>query len=202
MSEQELVKAVVDGQLDRVKELLAQGVSAESKDSSAPHSTALIKAGWKGHTTIAEALLAARANVNATNDDGSTALILAGANGHTPTAQALLAAGANLEAKTNAGKTALDLARQYNKPVTAVLLEEAAKVTCAVFPLMAAAQWLVLSAAAAAGRATAMGAELLAGLCVCAAEPRAAKRQRRVEEDRAVNAINLLYHPWAGTLDR
>eukprot|EP00808_Paulinella_micropora_P002885 g63612.t1 len=85
-------------------------------------------------------------------------------------------------------------------------LEVTLQVTCAVFPLMAAAQWLVLSAAAtaaaAAGRARAMGAELPAGLCVCAADPRAAKRQRRVEEDRAVNAISLLYHPWAVTLDR
>eukprot|EP00808_Paulinella_micropora_P002883 g63610.t1 len=69
-------------------------------------------------------------------------------------------------------------------------LEVTLQVTCALLPLVAPAQWLVLFAAvccllsAAAGRARATGAELPAGLCVCAADPRAAKRQRRVEEDR------------------
>eukprot|EP00808_Paulinella_micropora_P002880 g63607.t1 len=82
-------------------------------------------------------------------------------------------------------------------------LEVTLQVTCAVFPLTAATQWLALFAAAtaaasaAAGRARAMGAELPAGLCVCAADPRAAKRQRRVEEDRAAETapcrISYLY---------
>eukprot|EP00808_Paulinella_micropora_P010576 g72663.t1 len=63
-------------------------------------------------------------------------------------------------------------------------LEVTLQVTCAVLPLMAATQCLVLSAAAAAGRAIAMGAELPAGLCVCADDSPATKRQSRVEEDR------------------
>eukprot|EP00808_Paulinella_micropora_P011049 g71531.t1 len=92
-------------------------------------STALILAGFKGHTATAQALLAAGAYIEAKDKNGDTALILAGLNGHTATAQALLAAGAYIEAKDKWGRTALDLARQENKPETIKLLEEAAKMT-------------------------------------------------------------------------
>eukprot|EP00808_Paulinella_micropora_P008725 g58565.t1 len=52
------------------------------------------------------------------------------------------------------------------------------EVTCAVVRLVAAAQCRALSAAAAAaGRARAMGAELPVGLRVCADDPAAAQRQ-------------------------
>eukprot|EP00808_Paulinella_micropora_P002879 g63606.t1 len=96
MSGQQLAQEARNGNLQRVKDLLAQGVSADSKDRYGR--PALVNAGANGHTAVAEALLTARANVNATD---------------------------------RRGKTALDLARKNYKPVTAVLLEEAAKVTAA-----------------------------------------------------------------------
>eukprot|EP00808_Paulinella_micropora_P027266 g64663.t1 len=68
---------------------------------------ALVQAGRNGNTAVAEALLAARANVNATDLLGYTALHWAGRRGQMATAQALLAAGAHTEAKTNIGKPAL-----------------------------------------------------------------------------------------------
>eukprot|EP00808_Paulinella_micropora_P023789 g64666.t1 len=127
MSGQELAQQAKNGNLQRVKDLLAQGVSADSKGSDGY--PALVNAGVKGHTAVAEALLAARANVHATDPNGNAALHLSGHYGRTETAQALLAAGANIEAKNNAGQTSLDLARKNNEPGMAKLLEEAAKLT-------------------------------------------------------------------------
>eukprot|EP00808_Paulinella_micropora_P010575 g72662.t1 len=108
MSGQELAQEALNGNLQRVKDLLAQGVSADSEDSDG--FPALVNAGFKGHTAVAEALLTARANVHVTDPNGNTALILAGINGQTATAQALLAAGAHTEAKNKEGNTALILA--------------------------------------------------------------------------------------------
>eukprot|EP00808_Paulinella_micropora_P008353 g33540.t1 len=63
MSGQELAQEAGYGNLQRVKDLLAQGVSANSSSNGNP---ALVNAGAKGHTAVAEALLVARANVHAT----------------------------------------------------------------------------------------------------------------------------------------
>eukprot|EP00808_Paulinella_micropora_P006517 g66915.t1 len=64
MSGEELVSDAGRGSLFSVKNLLAQGVSA---DSVGVGGSALKKASQGGHTDVAEALLAARANVNATD---------------------------------------------------------------------------------------------------------------------------------------
>eukprot|EP00808_Paulinella_micropora_P020554 g60951.t1 len=127
MSGQELADKSYEGELKRVKDLLAQGVSADSKGLDGY--PALVNVGVQGHTAVAEALLTARANVHATDPNGWTALHSAGRFGRTETAQALLAAGANIEAKNNAGQTSLDLARENDQPGMAKLLEEAAKLT-------------------------------------------------------------------------
>eukprot|EP00808_Paulinella_micropora_P002884 g63611.t1 len=62
---QELAQDAFNGNLQWVKNLLAQGVSADSKGWDGY--PALVNAGMKGHTAVAEALLTARANINATN---------------------------------------------------------------------------------------------------------------------------------------
>eukprot|EP00808_Paulinella_micropora_P027789 g63666.t1 len=124
MSGQELAQEAENGNLQRVKVLLAQGVSADSKGSDG--FPALVIAGAKGHTAVAEALLTARANVHATDPRGNTALHWVVLNGNTETAQALLAAGAHTEAKNNDEMTALDLL--FADEETPKLLEEAAKV--------------------------------------------------------------------------
>ena len=78
------------------------------------NTTALIEASSSGHLEVVQALLAAKADVNAkatSNVYGEvTALMLASDNGHLELVQALLAARADVDAKSSDGVTALYLA--------------------------------------------------------------------------------------------
>eukprot|EP00808_Paulinella_micropora_P012870 g11529.t1 len=121
MSGQQLYEEAEKGNLKRVQELLAQRADVETKGGRW-NNTALIETGVNGRTDIAQALLAAGANVNATGRDGCTALHHAGGYGQTATAQALLAAGAQTEAKSNGGNTALHMAGAYGQTATAQAL--------------------------------------------------------------------------------
>eukprot|EP00808_Paulinella_micropora_P031640 g408.t1 len=66
MSGEQLRKAAEEGNLKRVQELLAQRADVETKGGLF-NRTALIETGLSGRTDIAQALLAAGANVNATD---------------------------------------------------------------------------------------------------------------------------------------
>ena len=68
----------------------------------------LIWASQRGHTAQVARLLAAGANVNATDINGSTALMWASEFGRTETVAMLLQNGANVNAQNDEGKTALD----------------------------------------------------------------------------------------------
>eukprot|EP00457_Paulinella_chromatophora_P006558 gb/GEZN01006577.1/.p1 GENE.gb/GEZN01006577.1/~~gb/GEZN01006577.1/.p1 ORF type:complete len:474 (+),score=65.65 gb/GEZN01006577.1/:72-1424(+) len=63
-----------------------------------------------GHTDCVKILIAAKANVEAKNNDGKTALMWATYKGHTECAEILIAAKANVEATDEGGRTALMLA--------------------------------------------------------------------------------------------
>tara|TARA_B100000900_G_C20474912_1_gene672971 strand:- start:205 stop:1074 length:870 start_codon:yes stop_codon:yes gene_type:complete len=78
-----------------------------------------------GHTEIAQALVAAGADVNARDKNGDTALLLASMNGHTETAQALVAAGADKNARNKHGDTGLILASGKGHTETARALIDA-----------------------------------------------------------------------------
>eukprot|EP00808_Paulinella_micropora_P029898 g44736.t1 len=106
----------------RPAELLAQRADVETRSGDAWNGTALIETGKNGRTDIAQALLAAGANVNAADNDRWTALIVAGRDGHTATAQALLAAGAHINATNMLGSTALTLAAWSGHTATAEML--------------------------------------------------------------------------------
>ena len=68
--------------------------------------TALIWAAYKGHTTTAEKLIQAKANVHhAANNDGFTALHCAAYYGHAAVADLLPKANANPAAVDNYGRT-------------------------------------------------------------------------------------------------
>eukprot|EP00808_Paulinella_micropora_P021102 g66515.t1 len=122
MSGEQLRKAAEVGDLERVQELLAQRADVETKGGDW-NRTALIQTGLNGRTDIAQALLAAGANVNAADKTGYMALHYAGGKGHTATAQALLAAGAHPEAKTlKDGYTALHEAGLWGHTATAQAL--------------------------------------------------------------------------------
>jgi ankyrin repeat protein len=73
---------------------------------------ALFEASAAGDLSRVQALLAAKADVNAKAANGATSLIAASQNGHLEVVQALLAAKADVNAKTADGGTALMLASQ------------------------------------------------------------------------------------------
>ena len=92
-----LMYAAAHGDAARVSWLLARGAPREAKSDSG--ATALFMASYKGHTDALRALLAAGANVDATETFSCrTPLWMASANAHTEVIRALLAAGANVEA--------------------------------------------------------------------------------------------------------
>ena len=70
-----LHEAAKSGDLEDVRELLAQGVSVHSTNSEG--ATPLHWAAFKGHVDVARELLKQGANVNATTKKGSTPLRLA-----------------------------------------------------------------------------------------------------------------------------
>ena len=87
------------------------GPSAVAPSSAAQDN--LNDASEAGDLSRVKALLAAKADVNATDPDGTTALFLAAQNGHLEVVQALLAAKADVNAKTANGATALFISSAY-----------------------------------------------------------------------------------------
>ena len=131
--------AVASGDVDRIRELVAEGHSPDqpidSSGAAALHQCCRLKRG-----ACVQALLAAGANVNAVLQPdergwGYTALHVVAQNGHTGIASALLRAGADLAAPTHDGRTALLLACQHsNLSVVQLLLRHGAERAPATFP--------------------------------------------------------------------
>jgi len=78
-----------------------------------------------GDLDVVQVLLAARADVNATNVEGATPLLNASFQGHVEVARALLEAGADPAAKDTFGTTAMDKARNGASYEVIALLEAA-----------------------------------------------------------------------------
>jgi hypothetical protein len=87
--------------------LPVQGTPSDPALARGPDVTPLMSAIVGGETPKALALIAAGANVNASDQHGGTALILAAGAGDTGTVQALLAGGAQVNARNRDGETAL-----------------------------------------------------------------------------------------------
>ena len=77
------------------------------------------------HDGVVNALLAAGADVNASNEDGRTALMLAAAAGRAAAVKSLLRGGANVSAQDKDGKTALMLATKFARTEVVKLLKQA-----------------------------------------------------------------------------
>jgi ankyrin repeat protein len=111
---QQLLRAVWDGDAAEVSALLAQGASASATAtgwSDVGH-TALMAASKKGHLEIVKLLIAKGARVNAREKDtdrscGTTALMYASYECHPSVVEVLIAAGANVNARMTGGSTAL-----------------------------------------------------------------------------------------------
>lgn len=88
----ELTLAACDGDLAKVKELLASGMPVESTDGS---STVLISAAMNGKTEVVRYLIGQGANLEASSG-GLTPLTAAVYHGHLETARLLVAQGARL----------------------------------------------------------------------------------------------------------
>jgi ankyrin repeat protein len=87
-----LCAAAHDGELEMVRELIADGADVDEQDAYGW--TALMRATGQGHAAIAVALLKAGARVDLQDKDGMTALMAATHHGHTAIAEALVKAGA------------------------------------------------------------------------------------------------------------
>jgi cytohesin len=96
-----LVQAAVDGDLDRVRDELDDGVDPDQR--SRGNATALRCAAERGETDAVEALLQAGADPDLRDVSGDTALLWAAQNDHLAVVEALLAAGADPQVATDEG---------------------------------------------------------------------------------------------------
>jgi hypothetical protein len=121
-----LVAAAAAGKESEVRDLLVQGVDANSKNGAGR--PVLVMAGFNGNRRTALVLLAAGADVNAVDNAGVTALMAASAFGHKALVDVLLAAGADVNLKDAAGVSALARAIRGGHTEVAETLESAGAV--------------------------------------------------------------------------
>jgi len=112
MHEEQLYQAALNGEPEKVSELLAAGTdpnlpsTGTDEDGGLP----LCAAAATDRTGIAQTLLAAGAEVDGRESGGWTALLWAASNGHADTARVLIEAGADVNAANDDGDTPLTLA--------------------------------------------------------------------------------------------
>ena len=100
IDEQGLRYAAQDGDLTRLRALLAKGVHVDARESGRRmNRTALHYAAMNGHTACLGALLAAGASADSVDDAGMTALHDASVNDRVACVRALLATGVNVDAR-------------------------------------------------------------------------------------------------------
>jgi len=132
-AESALIDAAWKGNIEAVKQHLADGVDVNAKDEEGwtpLHWAAMATEGMLGnrgprdHKEIAELLIAKGADVNAKDESESTPLHSAALFGHKEIAELLIAKGADVNAKTKSGMTPLDKAIENDETETADLLRK------------------------------------------------------------------------------
>ncbi len=118
-----LMRAVRDGELNKVKGLLKQGVDLEARDSWGW--TALIYAAVRGGERAVKTLLDKGANVNAQSNQGLTPLMAAARSQRDKIVKLLIARGADIHARDRNSNTALAFAARGGQTKTRSLLEKA-----------------------------------------------------------------------------
>ncbi len=125
-SSEAIFKAARDGDDDRVRSLIRQGVDINATDSYG--FTPLMWAAYEGQTDTAEILLKAGAHLTMTNRDGDTALMIAADKGHLDMVKLLFKHGAPLNARDEKGFTALMWAeKRHHHNVVKFLKENGAR---------------------------------------------------------------------------
>jgi quinoprotein dehydrogenase-associated probable ABC transporter substrate-binding protein len=162
----ELNNAIVAGDIDRVRYLLAHGAKANALDGEGH--PPLVNAARFGFTAVATYLVEHGANPNLTDPSGWTPLMYAAWNDQPELAKMLLAHGAKLESADHDGLTALAVAVQNAKVKSALaLLEAGADVNVEV----AKGGYTPLMLAAISGSSEVAGALIERGAKVNAANP-------------------------------
>ena len=122
----EIIKAAKNGQVTRIKELLAADASLiNARDNDG--STALHCATWKGQREVAALLLVSGADVNAHNRNehwGTTPLHAAAHANQAAIAQLLLDRGADVNAKDMEGRTPMFHTTFHKAKAVAKVLEK------------------------------------------------------------------------------
>ena len=103
-------QAVKDGNIEAIKQHLADGVDVNVKDIRGD--TPLHVAASNGHKEIADLLITNGADVNAKSMMGLTPLNLASLRGHKEIAELLIGGGADVDSVDNFGNTPLDNAKR------------------------------------------------------------------------------------------
>ena len=120
--------AARDGELERVRELLADLADPNGHASTATGSTALHEALLAGHREVVDALLKAGARASVADSYGNTPLHACAASraGDDPelTARLIAASGSDVRAKNSDGATALHLSALKGKPSMSRMLIE------------------------------------------------------------------------------
>ena len=109
----------LEGNVEKVRYLLASGVNPNCENCTAPIS----RATSGGHTRVMKLLLDAGADSNKANDVGSTPLHWAASNGQTGAVKLLIVNGADPGKANNRGKTPLMFAADYGHTDLAELLK-------------------------------------------------------------------------------
>lgn len=109
---QDMVKAIVQGKPQEVKQLLDKGEAVDAKQNG---QTALHFASMNGKVDIISILIARGAKVDAQDDQGVTPLMLAAKDGQLDAVKALLAQGAKPDAQNKLGENALHIAGAHGK---------------------------------------------------------------------------------------
>jgi ankyrin repeat protein len=122
----ELFKAVKDGDTKRAGLILMKDVSPETRDSEGY--TALHRAAGSGDREMVTLLLKSGADIEARESNGATALAYAVLFDHEETVELLLSSGACIESRDSSGCTPLHVAADENLPqMIELLLKDGAR---------------------------------------------------------------------------
>ena len=118
----DIQEAAGTGNIEAVKQHLADGVDVNAKDNY-DYTPLLLAATW-GHKEIVEQLIANGAVVNAKGVDGLTPLHITAGRGHKELVELFIAKGVDVNATNMYRITPLDWAIRYNLTKTAALLRK------------------------------------------------------------------------------